>query len=141
MTKFAGVSGLLWMLLVAMPPLAYAQGDGMHIELNRLEERGAGCRVHLVLENASPQAYTSYRLDLVIFGTNGVIARRLALESAPLRARKTMVKEFELTDFSCKQIGRILLNDISRCTSAVGDMDDCISTTRVSSRGSVEFLK
>jgi hypothetical protein len=129
------------MLLVAMPPLAYAQGDGMHIELNRLEERGAGCRVHLVLENASPQAYTSYRLDLVIFGTNGVIARRLALESAPLRARKTMVKEFELTDFSCKQIGRILLNDISRCTSAAGDMDDCISATRVSSRGSVEFLK
>jgi hypothetical protein len=141
MTKFAGFSGLLWMLLVAMPPLAHAQGNGLHIELNRLEERGAGCRVHLVLENASPQAYTSYRLDLVIFGTNGVIARRLALESAPLRARKTMVKEFELTDFSCKQIGRILLNDISRCTSAVGDMDDCISTTRVSSRGSVEFLK
>jgi len=129
------------MLLVAMPPLAHAQDNELHIELNRLEERGAGCRVHLVLENTSSQAYTSYRLDLVIFGTNGVIARRLALESAPLRARKTMVKEFELTDFSCKHIGRILLNDISRCTSAAGDMDDCISAARVSSRGSVEFLK
>jgi hypothetical protein len=141
MTRFVTVPVVLFAVLAARAPPAGAQSDLLHIELNRLEERGAGCRVHLVLENTSPRAYTSYRLDLVVFGADGVIARRLALETAPLRARKTMVKEFELADLTCKQVGRVLLNDVSQCASGAGDVDDCISATRVSSRGSVAFVK
>lgn len=141
MTRFAKLSALLLVCLaLASPPVA-AEGGDLHIELNRLEERAGGCRVHLVLENTSPRAYDSYRLDLVVFGGDGVIARRLALETAPLRASKTMVKEFELADFPCSQVGRILLNDISQCSSAGSGRSDCISTTRVSSRASVAFVK
>jgi hypothetical protein len=126
---------------MATPAPAGAQTDALHIELNRLEDHGDGCRVHLVLRNASPRAYTSYRLDLVVFAADGVIARRLALETAPLRADKTMVKEFELSDFSCRQVGRILLNDVPACVSDAGDLDDCVTMTRVSSRASVSLVK
>ena len=126
---------------MATPAPAGAQTDALHIELNRLEDHGDGCRVHLVLRNASPRAYSSYRLDLVIFAADGVIARRLALETAPLRADKTMVKEFQLSDFSCGQVGRILLNDVTSCSSEAGDRDDCVTTTRVSSRASASFVK
>ena len=118
-----------------------AASDALLIELNRLEQRDDGCRVHLVLENPSPRAYSSYRLDLVIFASDGVIARRVALEAAPLRADKTMVKEFELAGLACKRIGRILLNDVSACTSDAGEMHDCVAATRVTSRGSVSFIK
>jgi hypothetical protein len=111
------------------------------VELNRLEERADGCRVHLVLENSSARAYTSYQLDLVVFSSDGVISRRLALETAPLRANKTMVKEFELAGLSCNEVGRILLNDIPACASDVGEMDDCVTTTRVSSRASAALVK
>jgi hypothetical protein len=97
--------------------------------------------VHLLLENPSERAYTSYQLDLVIFASDGVIARRLALEAAPLRARKTMVKEFELSDLPCKQVGRVLLNDVSQCASVAGERDDCVGEIRVSSRASVAFIK
>jgi len=144
MTRFVTASAvsLVVVALVALAaPRAGAQGDALHIELNRLEDRGAGCRVHLVLENTSPRAYDSYRLDLVIFGADGVIVRRVALETAPLRADKTVVKEFELADLACTQVGRILLNDVSRCASAGAHVDDCITTTRVSSRASVSFVK
>jgi hypothetical protein len=96
MIRFVTASALLFIALSATLPAAGAGTDELHIELNRLEERDDGCRVHLVLENKSPRAYTSYRLDLVIFSSDGVISRRLALETAPLRANKTMVKEFEL---------------------------------------------
>jgi len=141
MTSFVTVSAVFFIVLaVALPP-AGAQPDELHIELNRLEDRGGGCRVHLVLENKSPRAYTSFRLDLVIFAADGVIARRVALETAPLRADKTMVKEFELTGLTCKGVGRILLNDIPACASDAGDVDDCVTMTRVSSRASVSFLK
>jgi hypothetical protein len=141
MTRFVTVSVVFLIVHALGAPLVGAQRDELHIELNRLEERGAGCRVHLVLENTSSRAYHSYRLDLVIFGADGVIARRLALETAPLRANKTVVKEFELTDLTCGQVGRVLLNDVSLCASADGDMDDCITATRVSSRSAVSFVK
>ena len=141
MTRYVGVSIVLLFALAASQNLARAQGNELHIELNRLEEHGDGCRVHLVLENTSPRAYTSYRLDLVIFAADGVISRRLALETAPLRANKTMVKEFELADLTCREVGRILLNDVAACSSDSGDRDDCVTTTRVSSRASVAFVK
>jgi hypothetical protein len=105
------------------------------------EEHADGCRVHLVVENASPRAYSSYRLDLVIFARDGVIARRLALETAPLRANKTMVKEFALNGLACAGVGRILLNDVSACVSAEVHMDDCVASTRISSRAAVAFVK
>jgi len=132
---------LLIAALAATALPATADSDSLHIELNRLEQRDHGCRVHLVVENASPRAYTSFQLDLVIFASDGVIARRLALETAPLRADKTMVKEFELEDLACGRIGRVLLNDISACAPASGPMGDCVAGTRVSSRTSVAFIK
>jgi hypothetical protein len=140
----ARIAAITVLLLAAVPvtvPTVIAGTTSLHIELNRLEERNDGCRVHLVLENSSPHAYSSYRLDLVIFASDGVIARRLALEAAPLRANKTMVKEFELSGLACRRVGRVLLNDISACASAAGDMDDCVATTRVSSRASASFVK
>lgn len=127
--------------LAAMAMPAMAETDSLHIELNRLEQRNDGCRVHLVLENASAHAFSSYRLDLVIFASDGVIARRLALETAPLRADKTMVKEFELVELACAGIGRVLLNDISACESMSGPIEDCVATARVSSRAPVSFIK
>ncbi|GMQ76777.1 MAG: hypothetical protein BMS9Abin01_2072 [Gammaproteobacteria bacterium] len=141
MTRYVTVAALLFIALAAMLLPARAQTDALRIELNRLEQRGDGCRVHLVLENPGARVYTSYQLDLVIFAVDGVIARRLALETAPLRANKTAVKEFELTGLSCKQIGRILLNDVSACVSDAGDRDDCVTATRVSSRASVSLVK
>lgn len=141
MIRFVTASAALFIALTATLPPAVAQSGELHVELNRLEERADGCRVHLVLENSSARAYTSYQLDLVVFSSDGVISRRLALETAPLRANKTMVKEFELAGLSCNAVGRILLNDIPACASDVGEMDDCVTTTRVSSRASAALVK
>lgn len=141
MSRFAVITVWLLAAHASTAQDANVGGESLHIELNRLEERDGGCRVHLVLTNASAHAYTSYRLDLVIFASDGVIARRLALETAPLRANKTMVKEFELAGLACRGVGRVLLNDVSACVSGDGDMDDCVASTRVSSRASATFVK
>jgi hypothetical protein len=141
MARIAAITALLLAALAATVCTAIAGTTSLHIELNRLEERDDGCRVHLVLENGSSRAYSSYRLDLVIFATDGVIARRLALEAAPLRANKTVVKEFELAGFDCGRVGRVLLNDVPACASDAGELDDCVASTRVSSRASASFVK
>ena len=141
MIRYVIVPVVLFAALAAAPPATRAGGNDVRIELNRLEERAAGCRVHLVLENDAARAYTSYRLDLVIFDADGVIARRVAVETAPLRASKTMVKEFELVDLPCARVGRILLNDVTRCASAAGELENCVAATRLSSRSAVPFVK
>ncbi len=141
MARIAVVIASLLIALSATTAGVSAQSDALSIELNRLEQRDDGCRVHLVLENPSAHPYSSYRLDLVIFAVDGIIARRLALETAPLHANKTMVKEFAIEALACSEVGRILLNDVSTCRSEVGDIDDCVATTRLSSRASVSFIK
>ena len=132
MIRTAAFTVLLLGAYILATRATFAGNTSLSIELNRLEERTGGCRVHLVLTNASARSYSSYRLDLVIFASDGVIARRLALETAPLRANKTMVKEFELADLTCDGIGRVLLNDVSACVTGDGNLDDCVTTTRVS---------
>lgn len=141
MANFTAIPAMLLAALAATFAAASVRAESLHIELNRLEDRDDGCRVHLVVENPSERAYSSYRLDLVIFASDGVIARRLALETAPLRANKTMVKEFELAGLACRGVGRVLLNDVSACASEAGEMHDCVTRTRVSSRASTSFVK
>lgn len=111
------------------------------IELNRLEPHEGGCRVHLVLANDGPEAYSAYRLDLVIFGADGIIARRLALDTAPLRAHKTSVKAFDLSDLACAHVSSILLNDVSRCVTGDHELSDCVSAASLSSKADAKFIK
>ena len=85
-------------LAVRTPPLAASETIG--IELNRIEDQGANCRAYLVITNPGEIAFSGFKLDLVIFSGSGTITRRLALDLAPLRAAKTSVKVFDITDTS-----------------------------------------
>jgi hypothetical protein len=113
----------------------------VRIELNRLEEREASCRVHLVLENAAESGFVGYKLDLVLFGPDGIIARRIAVDVAPLRPRKTSVKVFDVDGLACGGIGSVLVNDVLDCRSAAGEIADCVESLAVSSRAGVNFSK
>jgi hypothetical protein len=121
------------------------------VELNKLEtlgQSGPGCRAYFVVQNATP-SLEQLRLDLVIFGTDGVIARRLAFELGPLPAGKTAVRLFDLQGLACGAIGRVLVNDILACqpgdkppTPAEQDREACLDRLSVSSRvASVPLVK
>jgi hypothetical protein len=126
-------------LLLAAP--AAAADERVRIELNRLEEREESCRVHLVLENGSASGFVGYKLDLVLFGPDGIIARRIAVDVAPLRARKKSVKLFDVDGLACAGIGSVLVNDVLDCRSAAGESADCVDSLAVSTRADVGFSK
>src|SRR5579875_1164226 len=129
--------------LLASPPIS--------LELNKLEmigQPGPGCRAYFIVQNSTP-SLEQLRLDLVIFGTDGVIARRLAFELGPLPAGKTAVRLFDLQGLACDAIGRVLVNDILACqpgdkqpTQAEQDREACLDRLSVSSRiASVPLVK
>ncbi len=118
-----------------------AMADGVHIELNKLEQQGDACRAYLLFENDRGDEYSVYRLDLVLFDKQGRIDRRIAVDASPLRAGKSVVKLFDLSGLQCDGISKILLNDIAPCEDGSGAREDCVVGARLSTLTDVSFYK
>jgi hypothetical protein len=136
---FPVLAALAALLLLAGP--ARAEDGGVSVELNKLEPAGGACRAYLVLRNASGQAFETLKLDLVMFDGDGVVARRLAVETAPLPAGKTSLRVFDIADLGCDAVGRILLNDVLACGGAQGAYEACLTRLETSARGAVPLIK
>lgn len=123
------------------PAVAEPATAAISLELNKAEEQAGGCRLYLVLANRSPDNYSSYRLDLVVFGKDDVIARRFAVDVGPLRPEKTMVKLFDVNGVACRDVGKVLLNDVMSCTVGKDARSGCIDHVTVTSRTALGFTK
>jgi hypothetical protein len=129
----------LVLMLMLVSPVAAAPADIIHVELNAAVALNDQCRLSFVIQNKEGPALNSFKLDLVLFGQDGVIDRRLVAEMGPLRAEKTVVKTFAV-ESACKAIGSILVNDVTAC--APGDAAACLDRLDLSSRVSqVRFFK
>lgn len=128
-------------MLLGAPALVAAEPSPLRVELNKLEPRTDGCRIYMVFANPSELAFQEFRLDLVFFGRDGVIARRIAVDAAPLRAAKTTVKLFDIAGLPCADIGSVLINDILSCRNVEAEMPNCISRIATASRVEADLLK
>lgn len=117
-----------------------AQVGGVIVELNKLKQVDNACRAYLVSQNLTDTDFETLLLDVVMFDNHGIVAKRLAVDIAPLPAGKTRLKVFDITGLSCKHIGQLLLNDVLRCKGAKGKRDNCLSLIRVRSRNKVPFI-
>ncbi len=145
-TAFSRVAGPAFVLAALAGP-AWAAAP-IPLELNKLEAipgAAAGCRAYIVAQNPDPEPFEQLRLDLVLFGTDGVIERRIALDLGPLGQEKTVVRLFDLQGLPCDGIARILVNDVLACRGgknpADRDRDECLDRLAVTSRANVPFVK
>lgn len=141
MTRMRGAAFALGAVLALVPVAASADDGGVSVELNKLETTGGACRAYLVLQNRSGRDFDSLKLDLVMFDRDGIVARRLAVEGAPLPAGKTGLRVFDMADQPCDGIGRVLLNDVLACGGDGGAWDDCLDLLQASSRTPAPFAK
>jgi len=148
MSKKAFVAVAAAILLAsALPTLAQEEketpkkDDGISLELNKLEDSDKGCRAYVVVSNPTSTMFDAYKLDLVMFQSDGVIGRRFAVDLAPLRPSKRTVKLFELDGTKCADIGSFLINDVMECRSGAGPVDDCLANMNVKSLTKVEISK
>ncbi len=85
-----------------------------------LSHRNSGCCLaSFVVRNGLGHTLDRFSLDLYVFDTDGVIARQVLLDMAPLRDDKTTVARFSLIQRACGKISRILVNAVSSCRSRV----------------------
>lgn len=138
----AAASAACWRPVAALAETATPAP--IKLELNRLEAREAGgCRVWLVLNNAGTETLDPLRLDLVLFGRDGAVSRRLAVEVGPLPGGRTVVRLFDVAGQPCEGVGQILLNDVLACNGTGPEARSaCIERTVLASRpDGVPFLK
>jgi hypothetical protein len=126
----------LVVLQLLAPLYAFAADEKVLVQLNSIESADNRCRLNFVIENKSNAAIESLKLDLVAFGTDGGILRRLITEMGPVRPAKTMVRAFAV-DADCRQLGSILVNDVTAC--APGEPGACLDGLSLSSR--IEALR
>jgi hypothetical protein len=132
-------------LLLAGSMLPWSAGSAaaqtLDIELNRLEDLAGQCAASLLLTNRLSETLDLVRFDLYILGQDGVIARRLLLDTGPMRVGKTTVATFALLDRPCSSIGRLLVSDVPLCKGANGADLDCVSALTLTSRAAVPLTK
>ncbi len=123
------------------PVTAAGTSAAVALELNKLETTDKGCRAYIVVNNPGDTAYQSLKLDLVLFQTDAVIARRVALDLAPVKAQKKSVKLFDLDGMACDKIGSFLINDVLDCKSDAGPVDGCLQRLTTSTLSNVKLTK
>ena len=122
-------------------PAASETGDSITLELNKLEKSDKGCRAYVVVTNPTKTSYEAFKLDLVMFQTDGIVGRRFALDLAPVRPDKRSVKLFDLDGAQCGEIGSFLINDVMDCRTSIGPATDCLARLKVKSLTKVEISK
>ena len=142
MTRLRLLFAALGVLVLIHPIPAPAQGEGgISIELNKLEPKDGACHAYMVFKNATETGFDAFTLDLYIFGTDGTITKRLAINGAPLPAGKTKVSSFSIKDLTCETMGNILINDVIKCADGSGAREDCVHLLQPSSRNEKKLFK
>ena len=118
----------------------FAHADEMmRVELNAAESAENRCRLTFLIENKAKNPVESLKLDLALFNAEGVVQTRMVTEMAPVRPMKTIVRTFSI-DGECKQIGSILVNDVTACVP--GNPNACLDGLELASRmKGVRFYK
>jgi hypothetical protein len=131
----------LWTMFAQAEPAASTGQAGVSIELNKLEQSEKGCRAYMVLNNGSDSDFSSFKIDLVIFQTDGVIGKRFSIDLAPLRSKKKSVKLFEIDGTHCDKIGSLLINDVMDCKAGGAAVPSCLADLKASSLSQVQLSK
>src|SRR3954470_7121327 len=109
-----GVVRVIVLLSSLVPFTVNAATESVRIELNGAENVDNRCRLTFVIQNTLARPIDSFKLDLVVFNTEGIVYRRRGTEMAPVRDGKTVVKTFAI-DGACSDVGSILVNDVTAC--------------------------
>lgn len=131
-------SFLLAGFVAALPSEALAKDD-LGLELNKLEPAGAACQAYFLIAEKAGKPLQSLKADLIIFGKDGGIAKRLIAELGPVRTNKTSVKIFAI-DVACADIAGVLLNDVASCAPDATP-EACLDRLALSSRLDIRFYK
>src|SRR5688572_11310740 len=119
-------------LLLSVSASEAFAADDLALELNKLDPANGACQAYFLIQEKAGKPLQSLKTDLIVFGKDGGIAKRLIAEMGPVRSKKTSVKIFSI-DVACPEISGVLLNDVASCAPDATP-EACLDRLAVSSR-------
>jgi hypothetical protein len=115
--------------------------DKVAVELNQVRQVDKNCIAYFLLKNSTKADFTSFKVELVTFDSNGLISNRILGNFDKIRAGKTMVKLLPIPDSKCSEIDQVLINDVHDCTNEAKLKIDCLDAIVPSNRSKIKLIK
>lgn len=145
-TKPAQVMGLVAALLAVTTP-AFAQEEGavpaapsITVELNNTAQQGDACQLTFVLGHTLDDTIDALVLEAVLLTTDGAVDRLTLFDMRDLPAARPRVRQFNVPDLSCADLGQVLINGVATCQGAGLSPAICADALSLSTRTEIEVL-
>lgn len=117
-----------------------AEAGKIAVEFNDLQQSEGGCRAVFVLNNGLGKPIDKVTLRVVAFDAENHAKLFLSLDVGALPIGKTRVLRFDLgPDLACKDVSRIVLDDVTSCEGAEMAPPACLAAISLSSRAGAPF--
>jgi len=116
-----------------------AQEKSFTLELNNAKDNNGGCRLTYIAINRTGVVLEKTAYEVVVFDADQRVSQFLILEFGNLPSGKTKVVQFDLADQPCKSISRLLINDVSECSSKGETVTICLDALKPNTRTAIEF--
>ncbi|WP_306051226.1 hypothetical protein [Oceaniradius stylonematis] len=134
---------LLQAVVLAVAGPASAEGQtpdpSLSIEINKAEQLEATCRLVFMTHNGLGTDLAELSLETVLFDTEGGVERFTLFDFRDVPAGKMRVRQFDLPDTQCSNIGKVLINGASACTGEGLTGGECIEHLDATSRIDMEI--
>jgi len=110
------------------------------IDLNALEQTGQACRLVFVATNATGTPIDAMVLETVVFDAAGTVDRFALFDFKALPDGKTRVRQFDLPDTRCGDIGRVLINGAESCKGPSLKGTECMEQLDLKSSSKTEIV-
>lgn len=126
-------------LVAALPAYGETAGDAIALELNDASANAKACRLSFVIANEQAAAIDDMALELVLFDKAGRVERFVVVRSGKVPAGKDRVRQFDIPETACGDIGRVLLNDVKECAGNGLTPPLCSDRIKAVSRTAIGF--
>lgn len=129
-------------LAIAATAAQADQGDRptLSLDLNALEQVGPACRLVFVATNMTGVPISEMSLETVLFDTAGTVDRFALFDFQALPQGKTRVRQFDLPDSRCGEIGRVLINGAAACKGETLKGSECMDHLELKSTSKTEIV-
>lgn len=112
----------------------------LSIDLNATQQLEQACRLVFVATNKIGTSIEEMSLETVLFDTAGTVDRFALFDFKDLPVGKTRVRQFDLPETRCSDIGRILINGSASCKGQSFKGTECMDHLDLKSSSKTEIV-
>jgi hypothetical protein len=118
---------------------ALAEGAGLEIELNKVEQADVGCRLTFKSTNNLGVKLESFGIEIYLLDPKGVALQSVQFTFGPIAAAKARFAKFDLKDRPCADIGGIFVNEFKSCKAEAEIAQQCRDTLKLKNLTGIKF--